>query len=306
MRIIKFLLSGLLIIGVLGGFVFFIGREVLLLLGVSELKQSVSALRQISTNAGTYYQECRRKGAADGPDVLGSIQLRFLSEKQYVVEVVCSQFQLDPIVITTKELPFLVTKQSGQSGIIWGEALSGIALEVFGRSTAVWVENSEVKTGNPAELEVSIGPLSSCQGLGYQCCPSDTSVGNGTQYTAVSDCPKTCFSACVERPTVLSFITQPFFDTKTRVLEIGSGEQVEFTYTARMGEVKTGMVSIDFGDGQRADLELPKGSSTHTYTCSSSRCEYKAVLKLVDANGLEAVQADLNSVTVVVTSSPVL
>jgi hypothetical protein len=100
----------------------------------------------------------------------------------------------------------------------------------------------------------------------------------------------------------LSLITQPFFDTKTKILEIGNGEQVEFNYNVKMGDVATGMLSMDFGDGQRTDLEIPKGSTTHTYSCASARCEYKAALKLVDANGVEAVQADLNTVTVVVSN----
>lgn len=305
MRVLQFLASAfiiLAIVGVVGGLV---AREVLLQFGANTIKTSLSVMRRSSSGGGatTFTQQCQQKGVvvAPGESHVGSLQLRFTSSTEYVVEVVCGTFVLDPIEIETKELPPFVKKMVGSSGITWGTARSGIVLEVFGRRLSVGIDDELTFTENGADPDLGTGPRTACAGYGFQCCQAETMVGQGEQLSGVTDCPRTCFSTCTARPVILSFVTQPFYDQATRTLTVSPAESIDFAYVASAGTTPLVTVTIDFGDGQTEQLNTLNGTASHTYTCARPSCEYQAKITAVDGEGIEAAGTPLTMVKIKVT-----
>lgn len=305
MRVIRFLLSAFLILGVVGTVGGLITREILLQLGVGTIKNSLSVMRRSSGGGGAtaYIQQCQQKGVivAPGESYIGSLQLRFTSSTEYVVEVVCGTFVLDPIQIETKELPPFVKKVVGSSGITWGTGRSGVVLEVLGRRMSVGIENELTFTENGVAANLGTGPRTACAGYGFQCCQAETTVGQGEQLSGVTDCPRTCFTTCRARPVVLSFVTQPFYDQATRTLEVKTSEQVEFAFVTSAGASPLVTVTVDFGDGQNQQLNTLTGSASHTYSCTRASCEYQAKISVVDGDGIEAVGTPLTMIKIKVT-----
>src|SRR3989304_5901808 len=112
MRVITVLLYSIVLFTVVGSVGFVLGREVLLQLAISQIATSLGVMRQAAQKSGPYLLECRKKGAAPTEgETISSIQLRFTSDHEYVVEVLCTQFSLDPIIIHQRSLPPFVTKQ---------------------------------------------------------------------------------------------------------------------------------------------------------------------------------------------------
>lgn len=233
MRVLKFLVSSLLVVGVICVLAALATREALLASSVSQMKDALRLLKSVEEK-GEYASNCLGLGAV--PDENGRVytgQLRFTSDTEYVLEVICNQFWLNPIQVKADQLKPLVKKLPGQAGIIWGDSLSGITLSIMGRSSQIFVLEREIVTAAADSYDFvneSVGPVASCSGYGYGCCLDDSQQGSGTQLEGVTDCPKSCFSQCQERPVVLSFHTQPFYDTATRTLTIANGDSVSFSY----------------------------------------------------------------------------
>jgi hypothetical protein len=299
MRILKFLMSSFLVIGVLVIGVFLIGREILLLWGTSSVRSSLTELQSISRNATEYVRLCRQKGTPEDQVAIARLQLRFLSDTEYVSEVLCNQFLLDPIVIRSQKLPLLVNKVAGSSGILWGTDRSGIALEVLGRKRSVIVDNKQI-IGAPGNAALGFSPESSCQGYGYQCCQAETTSGVGSSYAQVNDCPKSCFSACVPRPVILSFTTDPFADAQTRTVSITSGENVTFSYVASYDADKkvTPTIRIDYGDGQTDQKANLSGIFEHQYSCTQRTCSFQAHISAVLPKGTLSADTQLTKITI--------
>lgn len=321
MRILKFLFSFLFLFVVLGMVVFFAGREGLLFWGVSSVEHSLGDLQKIAAS-DRYIQECQRRGGQDlvSSDESVRYQLRFLSSTEYVLEAVCSQFSLSPILIDRRTLPQLVSKAVGSSGFIWRDGITNsIELVVFGeleqqlqeyakfdtsfltRKKAVVVADRTVmvQASTPTAQD---GPVTSCQGYGYQCCDAVAQIGTGDQIVGLQGCEQTCYAACVSRPVILSFNSNPFFDVRTRVLSIPSGGIVEFLYVADGGDSETLTANIDFGDGKQAQLEGNQNSTSHTYTCAKAMCTYQAKIRMIDRWGVESTDTAVNTITVEVTN----
>lgn len=315
MRVLYSLLSSVVAIAIVLAIGFLIAREGLLFWGVSTVRSSITVMRQLAVNAGQYGTECRKLGVSDDEQAISAIQLRFTSDTEYVVEVVCGQFRLNPLVIETKQLPFMVKKLPGASGIVWGEARSGVRLGVWGRTRSIITENREVAfTSNPDEF-LGAGPISSCQGYGYLCCAEESSIGDGDLFSGATDCPKTCFPGCLPRPVVLSLTTDPFYQPETRTLDVSAGEMVTFGYVVTMPPLRgkpeeaqselavspTQSVVIEYGDGS-SDLAVEEaGSFTHAYQCVGARCVYQLSLKVTDINGVSAAVTPVSQLKVVVT-----
>ena len=304
MRILQSLFFSLIVLFIVGVVGFFIVRELWLIWGVSRVRTSLSQMRQISSNAGLYLQKCKEKGLSDlNQDIIDRIQLRFESSTEFVVEVVCAQFPLSPVLVTTGELPPFVTKLPGSSGIIWGVERSGLALQVWGRSRAIVVEEETVDYEGVASREPIVygaAPVAQCAGYGFTCCALDSSIGQGSQLTGAIDCPRSCYQSCQARPVVLSLTTQPFYDVQTRSVAIGTGESVEFNYVVETPGSTLQQVLIDFGDGFQQAVETPTGSIHHTYSCVSARCEFVATVTVTDVKGNASPMTPLTQVTVVV------
>lgn len=287
MRIIRFLLLSLGVLLIVSGLSFLLTREILLQWGVSQVQSSLSQLRQVSKNAGKYIQDCQKKGVIDpNKPAISSLHIRFTSDSDYVLEAVCAQFSLEPLVISQAKLPPFVNKVPGQSGIIWGEDLSGIRLAIWGRSRTVAVENLSVEEPSNGQ-ELGEGPVTTCSGYGMQCCPLDSSLGEGDQIVTATDCPKSCYSRCQTRPQVLSFASQPFFDVETRQLKIAPGDSVDLISVVEWAG-EPGVITLDFGDGEQIQTTESRDAHSHTYRCFQAVCTYTARVSVKNGAGLES------------------
>ena len=335
MRILKSLLTFTVMIGLFCVMALLIVREILLAVGVNQVTASVKELKQIESK-GQYVNECLSKGSVpvEGEDIL-ALQLRFTSDTEYVTEVVCRQFTFDPITINTVSLSPLVKKLPGDSGIIWGDYQSGIHLSALGRQGYVYVEDREILNGYREVLGLNFEtePVASCSGYGFTCCQEGFEQGVGDQLVGATDCPKSCFSSCQERPVVLSFNSHPFFDTKTRIVQIKSNQTVTFSYVVSDTQVDSfsvkdveksdpfsytiltlaeslfekkadtaipeeALVVVDFGDGKQEVLSELQGSVSHAYTCDKASCQYKVFARARNSLGVESADNLINSIVV--------
>ncbi|MEN8253104.1 MAG: hypothetical protein ABFQ62_01870 [Patescibacteria group bacterium] len=297
MRIVKFLFTAVFIILLLFGSGFLIFRETLLLTAGSQIKVALKTLRKIKRDPTSYYYQCREKGGDVDEAVPEVFQLKFNDDKNYQLEVICRQFPLDPIIIDQYELPFMVSKAKGGSGIIWGNAESSLGLEILGRKTSIIVKNEKVNT---ASFKADFGstPLASCQGYGYKCCQEETSMGAGEQLFGTSDCPRSCFDSCVSRPVILSFTSDPFYETKSRTVTIKKNEVVNFSYVVDPGAEDIKSVQISFGDGEEHDFIETTGRISHTYLCSKSVCSYEASIMATDTKNVDSANTGVAKIVV--------
>jgi len=305
MRIIKFLLISAVIVGVLGGIGLLVVREVMLIWGMSHLRTSVSKMRNISVNISPYVRECQKRGETDlTQEVIDKIQLKFTSDTEYQLELVCRQFQLDPIVVSSDTLPPLLTKAPGSSGLLWNEQLSSITLTIWGRERSLILEGSDVSYSNQRpNTPVGSGPVASCQGYGFSCCQAESTQGMGDQIPGVSDCARSCYSSCISRPIVLSFGSEPFFDPKTRSLTVAAGEPVTFSFVVDMGSAKTGTTTIEYGDGQSDTFSENTQTVDHQYVCRQAECQFTVGLRVTDSRGTFSAATPITQLTVSVISN---
>jgi hypothetical protein len=300
MRVLKFFLTSLFIFLVLIGAAALITREVLLGLGVNEVKASMSELQAISRNATEYVRQCRQKGTPAGDNIITSLQLRFTSATQYQTEVICSQFPLDPIIVRSKELPLFVHKRPGSTGMMWGEELSGVGLEVFGRKRDVIVNNRVITTAQAGKNTFGTFPPSTCSGYGNMCCQAETAEGVGESFAGVTDCPRTCYSACISRPVILSFATDPFPEDQTRTIRIKTGESVTFSYVVSYDAKGSITATLEYGDGAKEEITELSSTASHVYECTKGSCTFTAQLSAKGQNGSTAAQTPLSQMKIIV------
>ncbi|NCN87585.1 MAG: hypothetical protein GW941_01675 [Candidatus Pacebacteria bacterium] len=301
MRILKLIFFSIFFLAIFGSGGFFIAREVFLSMGISSMRTALKQVSTVSRNSGIYATECRKKGIIElDESSIKTIQLRFTSDTEYQIEVICRQFSLDPIIVEEGTLPYLVRKSDGFSGVVWGEDLSGVAIQALGKVKSVYVEDFSVYTGNLDDVEGSIGPLTSCEGNGFSCCSADTAMGSGEILTSVSDCPQSCYESCIRRPVILSVSTQPFFDLKTRVLTVNRGEKVVVAYVTDFADSKELNIEINFGDGESISMSEYSGDVLHQYNCSQETCTYNLEVSAINEKGIEAARTAVTRVTVIV------
>lgn len=299
MRILRTFFVYSVVLLMLGGAGFLITREVLLFMAVSQVKTSLNTLQRTAANTGVYAQQCREFGVTeDTTAAVEAVQLRFDSPTSYVLEVICSQFSLNPIKIETKELPPFTAKTIGSSGLIWNQGLTGIGIEIWGRSRGIFAEAGDIWYG-PAEDSIGLlGPATTCAGHGYTCCQSETSQGSGTSISEVTDCPRSCYEQCQLRPLVLSVVSQPFYDPVTRVLSVESGQSVEIGYVIDPQGSEQLQVRLAFGDGEIEEFSDFQGRASHTYTCQSSLCEYTISLQATNEHDITSAVTSISQMKV--------
>ena len=96
---------------------------------------------------------------------LEAIQLRFINDHDYNVEVVCVQRESDPIVLRSNALPFMVKKVQGSSGLIFPynkAASTFIEVSLYGRTARLHYRDA-------GALGKTQSPIAACVGWGYQC-----------------------------------------------------------------------------------------------------------------------------------------
>lgn len=300
MRVLRFLVTSGLLIGFIGLIGWLGLREGVLLVATSQLKTSLNTLKGIEKNPQAYAQQCVELGANPDSELISALQLRFTSDREYQLEVICRQFQLEPLVIKREQLPMFVSKTAGSAGLIWGESLSGIAIQAFGRHQAIFVEQSRIVVEPYVEsMQFGSTPVSSCAAFGFACCDEATTIGSGQQYSGVSDCPRTCFTSCQSRPIVLSFSADPYVDPATRTTTTSMGQPITFSFFLQaVGDLD---VILDFGDGTRENFSTAEGQIDHTYSCSSVNCRYVAQLQATDGTGATLAESPISYIIVEVT-----
>lgn len=319
MRIIKILLVYLAVVAVFLGLAFLLAREVLLFMAVSMVKSSLSQVRDDYLQQN-YASECMTKGSErDDRGRVHTVQLRYTSEKEYVVETVCHQMEFSPILITSETLPPFVKHQAGHSGFRWGTD-GGLNLECLGRTSSVMVvENEIVSSHSSSAVLMSQGPPSECVSYDYQCCDSIIHSGRGQLMDMALDCPESCFEACLDRPIIVNFSTQPSYDRVTRLLQTSAKKPIIFSFMASPNQepaflddqksddwldklfanIELLLVSekeeeeqvevvLDFGDGHQETFVGLRGQVEHQYQCPGGGCEYVASLRVIREGGIES------------------
>jgi hypothetical protein len=342
MRIIKFLLKFLLLTTLVLVVALYASREVLLFIARTKLESGLELARDVHREQ-QYATECMKKGGrANSAGKVHQTQLRFVNDNEFVVEAVCHRFEFTPIEVDRWQLPRMVHPKPGQSGLVWDEAPGSAAdvqastpaainVQSLNRTSSVAVRDGVIyQQWQATEVPAGTGPKSECASFGYQCCDLKYQQGVGEQMDQILDCPKSCYESCVDRPVVLSFNTQPVYDTMSRTLDVSSGQTVTFHYTVSanqnnafgegsfaeaslmekityfgsvlMGaEEKTGSlitVTLDFGDGQKKILADEQGEVTHQYQCTQSNCQYQAQIMVENQEGIQSYQGERSQVKI--------
>lgn len=321
MRILKFFFLALIWILVISFSVFFLGREMILFFGAGVIKNSYNSLLKRN-----FSRLCVEQFSY-GQDYF--TQIRFTSNKEYHLEVVCSDFTASPILIESKKLlPLLFKKSFGSGFVIDDRQLpSFIELGVLGRNIYIYAEDQIIHAnylGFP-DLDYDQGPESSCQAHNYQCCSTDLQSGLGQQITEVNDCPKSCYESCLLRPIFLSFNSRPAFEEFNRLVELRAGEALTLSYVLGngKGDVFSGQldknikispleqlqtifsgkkdsriaaeitlpvtIKIDFGDGEIWESTNPQDSVDHVYNCQTQTCYFQVNIMAQDVKGILSV-----------------
>jgi len=328
MRVIKALLTSIIILALVLGLGFLITREVMLAMTTSKVKQSLKQVRDIQ-HTQSYATECASKGSdRDEKGIVHVTQLRFTDSNSYVVEVVCNQREHSPIEVITEDLPPFVMVQTGKSGVRWGQEL-GMNFTVLKRTGSVTVLDDEIVTSSkPAVFSGVAGPPSECVSYGYSCCDTSMQLGQGLQEFEALDCPQDCNEFCVDRPIILSFSTQPYYNKIDRILEVSKNQAVVFSFvvspsleTSFTGyldsddpverfiasvetifsneiEEESIEVELDFGDGKKEQFVGMRGQVEHQYQCLAASCEYHAKLKVIKEGKIESYDSPQNLVIV--------
>lgn len=330
MRILKFFFLSLLWILAATIGLFFVGREILLFASVNMLKNDYNSI-----NNRNYSKRCIDQFNYNQDYFT---QLRFTSDKEYNLEVVCVDFIASPIVLDHQKLPPLVFKKSFGSGFQIDESRSPfiVELSILGRRAFVYTDNADVHYTyfNAPDLDYDQGPTSTCQGHNYQCCSLDLQSGLGSQISLVNDCPKSCYESCLLRPMFLSFKSQPVLNDENNLVELFNNETLTLSYVLGNGKgdvfsdqldknsqisfleklqavfskrdksLTEGQLSmpltiqIDFGDGKVWTSNNFQDTVDHNYACQTQTCYFQVKITAQDAKGVLSVNNDLSKMIV--------
>ncbi len=277
---------------------FLIAREVLLAKAASDIRTAIRSMEKVAYTRSEYANECIRKGGISGQSV-SSVELRFMTEKEYRVVAVCEYFRNEPIFVTSYTLPQFVEKIPGEAGLIWDPTgKSGIQLSMWGLEKTIILDGTDFIVHRGLKEIDGNRPPAVCQGFGYTCCDGVTEVGVGEAMSAAGDCPESCFLKCESRPVVLRLYSDPPPDLRTKITTISSGTEVSFFYTIDSGQGEQVDVTVDFGDGQKQVVSEAEGIVTHAYQCATAACEYTATVQASDAFARKSVITPVSSLLV--------
>jgi hypothetical protein len=304
MRIFALVFGGLVVMVALGIMGWFGREKVVMGMAAYSLRNDIAQLKKF-----------RYDGSAKGcvsleheTNRVTGYQLRFISDTEYVFEVVCEHDKAGNIL---------------KNGLLAGGVKrlygSGIMLAVDEKNvepTNAWVHlkygDTIVAVGffnNVADIkwnarEFPIGgdttAQANCSDWGFVCCKSGTENGQGAQVFTL-DCPKNCHQTCNQLPVVVFFNTSPLMDAKSRVLLLNSRKSsVDFGFEITDFDGNVEQSSIDFGDGTVSGEFGAKASPvSHEYSCDTSRCVYRAVLSAVDSEGNNLENSHYNQIQVI-------
>lgn len=341
MRILRIFFTSIIMVVLVGGAVGLIAREILLYMAVLQVRSAVRELSSIQPT-GEFDSNCLDYSTflqAEEGLATTRAQLRFITPNQYVLELVCQHAESLRQTLRTDQLPPLVRKENGQSGLVKGALGGGVVLTVMGRSGAVYDEGGLVSTSlsyNPEkDPVVATGPETVCQGYGYTCCNDAYQTGQDLQNNQALDCPRSCYASCIDKPIILNFQTDPPADPNTRLVIVPSGTKMTFFYTvndlagdalsravltaepanswidqlasfiaklldSRTPSDRLAKIVISFGDGNNATVSDLQGTAEHTYTCRQTQCVYAASIWAETEQGIISSPGELSKLQVVV------
>src|SRR5258708_6153576 len=99
MRILAFFLRLLVFSAIIGVFVYFFGGTIWLKVGSYGFSQDITQLTLYDKNIATYNKICQTSPGSSENSVPLSFQLRFIDDRQYALEVVCTLIENTPIEI---------------------------------------------------------------------------------------------------------------------------------------------------------------------------------------------------------------
>lgn len=288
-----------LVFGVGGSFL--LVRELLLIWAEYQLESDIRLVQRTNTWASSG-ERCLTEAGA--PPV--NLQLRFLNSREYVLEVACegaSYFAWSPI----KTLPWQVKKTTGTAGVvvlIATRSLSGeITLSLWGQNKLIVAEGEAIQTSWGKSSLISDSIVSSCQAHGLTCCDPVREAGTGDLFSrAVNDCQTSCYTACVRRPNLLFFQTDPPADPSTRQVKLSRDNTfmlLSYTFEER-AESPIKEVIIEFGDGTQETFNTATGKVTKEYSCEQTECHYTARISAVDGNGISSPDLRINELEIVI------
>ncbi|MCA9372533.1 hypothetical protein KC921_00370 [Candidatus Woesebacteria bacterium] len=284
----------------------------------NQMLAEVSALQK-SNNSAENYEYCRNLGTTqlDSTTPLYTTQLRFINDNEYVIEVICDQYEFSPKVSGQKKLPMFARKLPGSSGFVFGTdgvwqiSLYAVPKEyesmfasipllhsLLYRTRTLTVEDGRLVTDATAQPDFA-SPATVCAGYGYQCCDQIQKVGLGTQLPG-TDCSETCFQACQQRPIVLSFNADPGFDRYQRLLQASAGDRVVFNFVLDTLLPEASRVTLLFGDGQTWMGDGTAETVEHQYSCNTSECRFNVEVQVVDAYGVQSATTSATKMDVLV------
>lgn len=302
MNFLKYFFQLASILMIFGMLFFFGGRELWLFYAAGQVTSDARLM--VKT---TQWQESI--GNCSSSEITGAspyqgLQLRFLDDSQYALEVDCSTRQ--PVERLRKKLPMGVKKTFGSAGIYSDaetKTIDGeLQLEFFGRSRVVFSDGETIQHNWGKAEYVSVRPASACSAFGYVCCNSETQQGKESPLIGgVVDCPSSCFISCQQRPTLLALQTDPVLDYETRTVTIGgTSGLIIFSYAYDDTSSDISEVILEYGDGTRHTSPDAKGLITKEYVCPTGRCTYTATIHAVDTNGIESAYTRLSSITITI------
>lgn len=311
MRVLLLLAKFLVSLGLLVSAVFLISREALLLWGQYTIQRDADRLRASTVNAKDYATSCENIFPGIDPGyALSGLQMRFVNDNTYQVELVCAQHEQDPILLRTVSLPMFVTRTPGSSGLFFGVGKSirtTMELGLWGRLYRITIGDAVALQGSTQQSATRMQyPENTCTGWGYQCCDAVTQVPDGLPVAGVAqDCRSSCYSSCKSRPLVLSFRSDPQQKVDVR------GEQtvnltadngvLAFAAVVSAPGAALQKVLIDFGDGSNEKFSKNQITTTHTYICTTSAvCTFTAKIIAFDIDGLQSPDLPTNTIKIVV------
>lgn len=313
MQFFKYLFKIFVIVLVFLLAVFFVSREYFLSRASNQLEKNLSQLLALKSTNATYQQCLELAGDLNknSEEALFTLQLRFIDNKNYQLELVCQGFEFSPQLIATHTLPTGVTKLAGSSGFMLADGAWAINLLyqptiiadlplpkiLTNRTKTFLVEDSKVVDKLTKEPAIST-PTTLCAGYGFSCCDPIATLGQGETRPA-ADCRDYCYQTCLSRPMVLSFSAADY-DQYAKRLTLSRNTPAQFFFSLSQQNGGQITVKIDFGDGQTWQGDQTQESVNHTYSCQTSSCQYQAKISLVDKTGVESQDSSVNTITVLI------
>lgn len=307
MRFLKGMLGVLFFGGGVIGLVWLATPEVMVWWAAMQLRNEVAGLKRLENNVG-YRKECYSETMDSEGSVVAGYQLRFEDESSYVTEVVCSDLIKGVVEVSRGELPFGVARDKGYSGVkfSWEDGViadSRVVVGLWGRRWWVGFEEGKVRAKrvfNEMKVDKGVVVANTCGGWGFECCSEVSHEGRGERLVKnVLDCPVSCYERCLARPTVTTFLSEPFVDEERVVYVAAEGEGVTFSWRAQDLDGTVVRVEIDFGDGE-TEVFGEAGMVSHNYQCWQESCVFEASLVVVDDDGLQSKEGRGSRLTVVV------